>query len=157
MATSYNVDQNKLTLIDGLLTRLLTEQKVDLKIDSKNQLEVPSDIRKKIESMLKVRASLLSKPSNQKNPLATNKQTETLIGNFHFHVNQYDLAKIFYDKASKMDPKFVEPILNKGLLLARLGKNEESISYFDRVLENDPMHFDALCAKGDSLTSLSKT
>ncbi len=62
MATSYNVDQNKLTLIDGLLTRLLTEQKVTLKIDSKNQLEIPSDIKKKIESMLKFRASLLAKP-----------------------------------------------------------------------------------------------
>jgi len=46
MATSYNVDQNKLTLIDGLLTRLLTEQKVTLKIDSKNRLEIPSDMRK---------------------------------------------------------------------------------------------------------------
>ena len=49
MAISYNVDQNKLTLIDGLLTRLLTKQKVDLKIDSKNQLEIPSDIKKKIQ------------------------------------------------------------------------------------------------------------
>ena len=49
MATSYNVDQNKLTLIDGLLTRLLTEQKVDLKIDSKNQLEIPSDIKKRLK------------------------------------------------------------------------------------------------------------
>jgi len=75
MATSYNVDLNKLTLIDGLLTRLLTEQKVTLKIDSKNQLEIPSDIKKKIESMLKVRASLLAKPANQKKS-HTNEQTD---------------------------------------------------------------------------------
>jgi len=95
MASSYNVDQNKLTLIDGLLTRLLTEQKIQLKIDLKNQLQIPEDIRKKIESTLKVRASLMVKTSNQKNTLDINKQTETLIGNFYFYVGQYDLAKNF--------------------------------------------------------------
>ena len=127
MASSYNVDQNKLTLIDGLLTRWLTEQKIQLKIDLKNQLQIPEDIRKKIESTLKVRASLMVKTSNQKNTLDINKQTETLIGNFYFYVGQYDLAKIFYDKTLKIDPQFTEPILNKGILLSRIGKHQEGI------------------------------
>src|SRR3990172_10326879 len=117
MAPAYNVEQNKLSILDALLLRLFNEQK---------------------------------------NDISTDKQIETLIGNFHYYTNQFDKAAIFYDKASKMDPKFIEPIFNKGDLLAKIGKYEEAILCYDIALSIDPNYFDALCSKGDSLVTISK-
>ncbi len=51
MASGFNVEQNKLTLVDGLLVRLLKEQNIQLKINSKQQLHIPSDLNSKIQSM----------------------------------------------------------------------------------------------------------
>lgn len=38
MAVAYNVEQNKLTILDGLLLRLFNEHKIKLKIDLKTEL-----------------------------------------------------------------------------------------------------------------------
>ena len=114
MASAFNVEQNKLSILDGLLIRLFNEQKIKLKIGLKDRVEILQNFVSKIEGTLKVRASLLTKTSEQKNSLTTDKKTETLIGNFYFYSNQLDLAKSFYDKALKMDPNFIEPILNTG-------------------------------------------
>jgi tetratricopeptide (TPR) repeat protein len=138
MATAFNVEQNKLSILDGLLIRLFNEQKIKLKIGFKDVVEIPQDLKSKIEGTLNVRASLLSKTSKQKNILSTDKQTETLIGNFYFYINQLDLAKSFYEKASKMDPKFIEPILNKGNLFAKQGNHQEAVSCYDKVLSITP-------------------
>ena len=156
MAPAYNVEQNKLSILDALLLRLFNEQKIKLKVDSKDRLEIPSNLKSKIEGTLNVRANLLSKTLEQKNDISTDKQIETLIGNFYYYTNQFDKATIFYDKASKMDPKFIEPIFNKGDLLAKIGKHEEAILCYDIALSIDPNYFDALCSKGDSLVTISK-
>ncbi len=124
MASAFNVEQNKLSILDGLLLRLFNEQKIKLKIGFKDKVEIAQDLKSKIEGTLNVRASLISKTSEQKNFLTSDKQTETLIGNFYFYTNQLDLAKFFYEKSSKMDPKFIEPILNKGNVFAKLGNHQ---------------------------------
>jgi len=61
MALSYNVEQNKLIILDGLLLRLFNEHKIKLKIDSKNSIDIPNDLKSKIDGTLNVRANLLSK------------------------------------------------------------------------------------------------
>ena len=105
MASSYNVEQNKLIILDGLLLRLFNEHKIKLKIDSKNSIDIPNEIKSKIDGTLNVRASLLSKTNNEKNILTTDKQIETLIGNFYYYTNQLDKAQIFYEKSSVLNKK----------------------------------------------------
>ena len=156
MAPAYNVEQNKISILDGLLLRLFNEQKIGLKIDSKDRIDIPSDLKSKIEGSLNVRASLLSKSSEQNDFLSTDKQIETLIGNFYYYTNQLEKAVIFYDKAIKLDPKFIEPIFNKGKVLGRIGNHEEAIAYFHTALSINPNYFDALCCIGDSLFAISK-
>jgi len=97
MAVAYNVEQNKLTILDGLLLRLFNENKIKLKIDSKNRIDIPNDLKSKIDGTLNVRANLLAKTKNEKNILTTDKQMETLIGNFYYYTNQLDKAQIFYE------------------------------------------------------------
>ncbi|NIQ15573.1 MAG: hypothetical protein GTO02_14600, partial [Candidatus Dadabacteria bacterium] len=71
MASAYNVEQNKLSILDGLLLRLFNEQKIKLKIDSKNKVDIPNTLKSKIEGTLNVRAGLLSKTAKEKNQLNT--------------------------------------------------------------------------------------
>ena len=59
MASAYNVEQNKLSILDGLLLRLFTEQKIGLKVDSKTNIKIPTSLQSKIEGTLNVRARLL--------------------------------------------------------------------------------------------------
>ena len=99
MASAYNVEQNKLSILDGLLLRLFNEQKISLKIDSKSRVNIPNTLKSKIEGTLNVRASLLSKTSKEKNSLSTDKKIETLIGNFYYYTEQLDKAQIFYEKS----------------------------------------------------------
>ena len=98
MASGFNVEQNKLTLVDGLLVRLFKEQNIQLKIDPKNQLQIPSDLKSKIQSMLNLLASLLAKTLKEKHTLSTNKQTELLIGNYYYYTDQNDKATFFMIK-----------------------------------------------------------
>ena len=44
---------------------------------------------------------------------------------------------IYFDAAHELNPKAVEPLRNKGLLLINLGRPEEAIESFEQVLEID--------------------
>ncbi len=44
----------------------------------------------------------------------------------------------YFDKALEIDPDNTAALNNKGLALAKLGRDDESIAYFDKALEIDP-------------------
>ncbi len=45
MASAFNVEQNKLSILDGLLLRLFNEHKIKLIIDSKGRIDIPNDLK----------------------------------------------------------------------------------------------------------------
>ena len=50
----------------------------------------------------------------------------------------------------------VEKLYDKGYLMSKLGKYEDAMIYFDKVLEIDPNHIDSLYFKGLTLSDLGR-
>jgi len=72
------------------------------------------------------------------------------------NASRFEEALISYDKALKIDPRSVEDLNGKGLILNQLGKYEEAITWFDKALEIDPDFIDAMYNKADSFGELGK-
>jgi tetratricopeptide (TPR) repeat protein len=58
--------------------------------------------------------------------------------------------------AISVQPHNFQPLLNKGTTLSKLGRYEEAISYYDKVLAIKPDNVDALNNKGNALNSLNR-
>ena len=56
----------------------------------------------------------------------------------------------------EINPNHIDAIFNKGFALARLGKQEEAIVCYEKVLEINPNHVNALSNKGVALGFLDK-
>lgn len=59
-------------------------------------------------------------------------------------LGRWDQALLCYDEAIKADEKYVEAIVDKGVLLRNMLRHHESIKCFERVLEINPQHQTAL-------------
>ena len=96
------------------------------------------------------------------------------IGQDHLNRGEYHEAINFFDKALNVYPKSVYYMYGKGLALARLGKHEEAIEYYDKIIETSEKYlsdtlqsiatfidlykitFSAFYEKWDSLNKLRK-
>ena len=72
------------------------------------------------------------------------------------NASRFEEALISYDNALKIDPRSVDALNGKGLILNQLGKYEEAITWFDKALEIDPGFIDAMYNKADALGELGK-
>ena len=50
----------------------------------------------------------------------------------------------------------IDKLFNKGIILRKTGNPKESILYFNKVLEINPDHLDALLNKGHALGKIGK-
>lgn len=61
-----------------------------------------------------------------------------------------------FDKASEIDPNFVDAWYNKGVTLSTLGRYPEAIQSYDRVIAIDPNHTKAWWNKGVALNKIGR-
>ena len=77
-------------------------------------------------------------------------------GHALLNASRFEEALISYDKALKLDPRSVDALNGKGLILNQLGKYEEAITWFDKALEINPDFIDAMYNKADALGELGR-
>jgi tetratricopeptide (TPR) repeat protein len=77
-------------------------------------------------------------------------------GHALLNASRFEEALISYDKALKLDPRSVDALNGKGLILNQLGKYEEAITWFDKALKINPSFANALDNKGITLSNLGK-
>ena len=70
--------------------------------------------------------------------------------------SRFEEALVAYDKVLKIDPRSVDGLNDKGLILNQLGKYEEAITWFDKSLEIDPIFTNGVNNKGITLSNLGK-
>ena len=63
---------------------------------------------------------------------------------------------MIYDKVLAIDPKDVESLNNKGLVLQDLKRYDEALQYFDKVLAIEPSDVYALNGKASLLDDLER-
>lgn len=63
-----------------------------------------------------------------------------LVGTKQTTLKQYQKAADSFRSALKLDPKSVDARYNLGVVLRRLGKNEEALMEFGKVIQLDPKH-----------------
>src|SRR5574338_1303929 len=149
MGHSGDVVLNQLTLVNGLIRRLLESQGIKSELESTQ--EIPFETKSKIQSMLKIQEKIYSKLSKQHQKQSNEKDLDLLIGNFHYYDKQYTKAISSYDKSLRADPKNIAGLINKGMAASKLGNHKEAISLYDRVLDISPKYFDAIYNKGLAL------
>jgi tetratricopeptide (TPR) repeat protein len=66
-------------------------------------------------------------------------------------------ALIAYDKVLEMDPNHVSTLNNKGIVLFRLKRFEESISCYDKAIELSPEYANAWYNKANALRSFAQS
>ncbi|MFZ0511733.1 MAG: tetratricopeptide repeat protein [Candidatus Nitrosopolaris sp.] len=79
-----------------------------------------------------------------------------LKGNEYLSRRDYSMALDYYDQAIKIDPKYADAWINKGLAIHNLRKYNEAIESYDKAIEIDPKYADAWNNKGVSLGKLGK-
>jgi tetratricopeptide (TPR) repeat protein len=67
------------------------------------------------------------------------------LGDALLALKKNDEAIIAYHKASKLDPRGVNPPFRLAFMLKELGRHNEAVAAFERVLDLDPKHVKALC------------
>ncbi len=72
------------------------------------------------------------------------------------NASRFEEALISYEKVLKIDPRSIDALNGKGMILNQLGKYEEAITWFDKALEIDPNFANALDNKGITLANLGK-
>ena len=79
-----------------------------------------------------------------------------LEANGLLNASRLEEALISYEKGLKIDPRSIDALNGKGMILNQLGKYEEAITWFDKALEIDPNFVNALNNKGITLSNLGK-
>ena len=72
-----------------------------------------------------------------------------IYGFVFFNLNNYEMAIDQWEKAIKIDPKFVDGLNNLGNALSRIGKFDEAISYLNKALKLRPNFFETYYTLGD--------
>ena len=71
----------------------------------------------------------------------------SLERHFSTKLGKYEEAIVEYDKALKVNPKYVDAYNNKGLSLHNLGRYEEAILEYDKALKINPKYVMLMPAK----------
>ncbi len=72
-----------------------------------------------------------------------------IYGFVFFNLNNYEKAIDQWEKAIKIDPKFVDGLNNLGNALSRIGKLDEAINYLDKALNLKPNFFETYYTLSD--------
>ena len=59
-------------------------------------------------------------------------------------LEEFDEAFHIYNKILRDDPKNINALIDKGVTLQRVGKNIQSIKYFDKALKIKPKNIDGM-------------
>jgi tetratricopeptide (TPR) repeat protein/uncharacterized membrane protein YwzB len=78
-----------------------------------------------------------------------------IAGCYHFSSNLNESLK-YYDKAIAINPQFAEAWGDKGVILGKLGRNEESLAASNKAIEINPRLAEAWNNKGIVLDDMSK-
>lgn len=62
-------------------------------------------------------------------------------GTAKYHVQQYQIAILDFDKAIELNPNFAAPYVNRGVSKKMLGRYQEAIQDFDQAIKLNPNHF----------------
>ena len=62
------------------------------------------------------------------------------LGNYHLLRSDYKMAVSAYDKAIKMEPRAVLPMVNKAICFARMGDTESAHDILKQALKTDPQN-----------------
>ncbi len=122
MESSYDVTQNQLHIINGLIKRLIESQGLGTELNTNEPIAVSTESKLKILSMLKVREKLHGRLPKQQSKHDTN--LELLIGNFYYYDSQYAKAITSYDKLLKADPNNLNSLINKGIATSKIGNHK---------------------------------
>jgi tetratricopeptide (TPR) repeat protein len=60
------------------------------------------------------------------------------MGDFYVHIARYDSALLSYERALKNNPTFAPSLLNKGKMLEKLGRQEEAIESYRKLVLEQP-------------------
>ncbi|MCK5182778.1 MAG: tetratricopeptide repeat protein, partial [Candidatus Heimdallarchaeota archaeon] len=72
------------------------------------------------------------------------------------HLDKHNEAVEVHDILLSLNPKDIDYLFMKGLVLIEASRFEEALEYFDTILKIDPKHRDALFNKGLALRKLGK-
>ncbi|WKT58564.1 hypothetical protein QVH35_04075 [Candidatus Nitrosotenuis chungbukensis] len=117
MESSYDVTQNQLHIVNGLIKRLIESQGLGTELNINESTVVSSENRSKILSMLKVRDKLHGRLPKQQSK--QDKNLELLVGNFYYCDRQYAKAISSYDKLLKVEPNNLNSLINKGIATSK--------------------------------------
>jgi len=51
---------------------------------------------------------------------------------------EYQKALDAFEKAIEINPRYTKPLINKGIVLGKLGQDNEAIECFDKAIDLDP-------------------
>jgi tetratricopeptide (TPR) repeat protein len=77
-------------------------------------------------------------------------------GSEMLNTSRYEEALVSFDHVLKIDPRSVDALNGKALVLNQLGEYEEAITWFDKALEINPDFTNALNNKGVTLSNLGE-
>lgn len=138
---------------DDIRVRKIFESR---KIDPEQKLSLPSDVEKKLESLIKKQESLQKSIKESMEGYVVNINGLMRNASFYYYSKKYKKAIELYDTVLKEDQHNMITIFNKGLALNDYGKHEEAIKCYDHALAIDPKYVYALINKGTTLSTLGR-
>ena len=78
------------------------------------------------------------------------------LGAAHRQLDQFEEARRCYDRALELDPSNLHALTNTGELYLRQGDPAAGLKYFDRVLDQSPLQYEALCNRIAALARCDK-
>lgn len=157
---SYEIGQDsnqRIIELQSQLNLLLDKQGVTTVLIRDKEVEVSAESKKEIES-------LIHELENLRNQLATQNQklppldidTELKQGNFYYFAKNYEKAIEHYDRVLKVEPKYVNALMNQSTAFLHLGRYEEVIKCYDEILKIEPTYVYLWKWKGDALFNLGR-
>src|SRR4030095_5011431 len=67
----------------------------------------------------------------------TDAQVQYYLGDLLLHIQRYDTAQTFLEKAISLDAKFAPSYASMGMLKVRLDKNEEALKFLTQAVQTD--------------------
>ena len=84
-----------------------------------------------------------------KNHFDKNVEFLHIYGFVFFNLSNYEKAIVQWEKAIKIDPKFVDGLNNLGNALSKIKKFDEAINYLNKALKLKPNFFETYYTLGE--------
>lgn len=133
------------------LKNLLKKARLGETISQEREIEIPASLEKQIDDLSEKVERIEKLVGFPESP-----EIAILRGNWHFHRKEYDRALELYDWASVLDSNFRQAWYGKGVILNRLGRDEEAIDYLDKAIEIKKDDLNAWYNKGATLADLER-